>query len=228
MSKVLKEKSNQITRKYKSNIHEGIDIVGYKNSLDYIIAHSDGIVVGMQKNYKTNDAIGRSYGNFVKIKHSNGLYTLYAHLKYGSVCVDIGDKIKKGTVIGYMGNTGHSIGAHLHFEVRNNLDKKIDPTNFIDSDFQTNITKYNIGRYVVDVDILTVRKEPFIDKKDSNWLKFEELSKNAQEQIKKINQNTNIPNGLVKGVICDVNCVLQDWGKIASGWICLNFCKKIT
>lgn len=227
MSRVLKEKENYITQKYKPNIHEAIDLVGYNNSLDYIIAHSDGIVVGIQKNYKTNDAIGRSYGNFVKIKHNNGYYTLYAHLRYKSVCVDLGDKVKKGTVIGYMGNTGHSHGSHLHFEVRNVLDQKINPTNFIDSSLQNENKKYNIGRYIVNTEVLTVRREPYINKNDDNWLKFEELTKNAKEQIKKLNKNENVPNGLIKGVICDVSSVLNNWGKIPSGWICLDCCNII-
>ena len=39
--------------------------------------------------------------NYVKIKHTNGYYTLYAHMKYGSVAVQKGDKVSKGQVIGY-------------------------------------------------------------------------------------------------------------------------------
>ena len=134
MSRVFKNKDNQITQKYKKGTHNGIDLVGYKNALDYIIAHSDGEVVGVRSNYKTTDKTGNSYGNYVKIKHGNGYYTLYAHLKYGSVAVQKADKVSKGQVIGYMGATGHCTGAHLHFEVRNKNDTKIDPTPHIDSD----------------------------------------------------------------------------------------------
>ena len=138
MSRVFKNKDNQITQKYKKGTHNGIDLVGYKNALDYIIAHSDGEVVGVRSNYKTTDRTGSSYGNYVKIKHSNGYYTLYAHLKYGSVTVQKGDKVEKGQVVGYMGATGHCTGAHLHFEVRNENDKKIDPTSYIDADLPNN------------------------------------------------------------------------------------------
>ena len=53
------------------------------------------------------------------------MYTLYAHMKYGSVTVKVGDRVSRGQVIGYMGNTGYSFGAHLHFEVRNENDKYI-------------------------------------------------------------------------------------------------------
>lgn len=134
MSRVLKERYNQITYGYKNRVHDGIDVVGKGYTLDSIVAHSDGQVVAVRRDYRTSDRTGNSYGNYVKIKHDNGYYTLYAHLKYGSVCVSVGDKVSRGQVIGYMGATGHVTGAHLHFEVRNENDVRIDPTNYIDSD----------------------------------------------------------------------------------------------
>ena len=144
MSRVLQKYNNKISQKYKAGKHNGIDIIGdngkANNSgyLDYIIAHTEGEVVGVVSNYKTNNPGSRDYGNYVKIKHPNGYYTLYAHMKYGSVTVKKSDKIEKGQVIGYMGNTGNSYGAHLHFEVRDTNDTKIDPTNYIDADLSIN------------------------------------------------------------------------------------------
>lgn len=228
MSRLLKNKKNLITQIYKPGIHNGIDLVGDNYSLDYIIAHSAGTIVNIKTDYRTNDKNGNSYGNFVKIKHENGYYTLYAHLKYNSIPVKIGGKVKQGDVIGYMGNTGHSLGAHLHFEVRDKNDIKIDPTNFISSDFVVSSKQYNIGRHIVNTDVLRVRKEPFISKENNNWLKFEELTENAQKQIKEIIKNGNIPDGLVNGVICDVSEISGEWGKIPSGWICLKYCKKLS
>lgn len=134
MSRVLKERYNQITYGYKNRVHDGIDVVGKGYTLDSIVSHSDGQVVAVRRDYRTSDRTGNSYGNYVKIKHDNGYYTLYAHLKYGSVCVSVGDKVSRGQVIGYMGATGHVTGAHLHFEVRNENDVRIDPTNYIDLD----------------------------------------------------------------------------------------------
>ena len=144
MSRVLQKYNNKVSQKYKAGKHNGIDIIGdngkSNNSgyLDYIIAHTEGEVVGVVSTYKTNNPGSRDYGNYVKIKHPNGYYTLYAHMKYGSVTVKKGDKIEKGQVIGYMGNTGNSYGAHLHFEVRDTNDTKIDPTNYIDADLSIN------------------------------------------------------------------------------------------
>ncbi len=56
------------------------------------------------------------YGNYVVIKHSNGVQTLYAHMS--SLSVGVGDHVSQGAVIGAMGSTGKSTGTHLHFEVR--------------------------------------------------------------------------------------------------------------
>ena len=121
-SRVLKTGKNQITCPY-GNGHVGVDVVKYKGQTDYIIAHSDGEVVSVVKNYNKTDTKG----------HSGGYYTLYAHLKYGTVTVSVGSKVKKGQTIAYMGNTGYSKGAHLHFEVWKG-NKRINPTPYLDAD----------------------------------------------------------------------------------------------
>ena len=133
-SRVFKTKGNVVTQIYKKGVHNGIDLVGTGYTLDYIVAHSAGTVVAVRSNYKTTDSSGASYGNYVLIRHNNGYYTLYAHLKYGSVKVKTGDKVSKGQTIGYMGATGRATGAHLHFEVRNTSNVMIDPTPYINAD----------------------------------------------------------------------------------------------
>lgn len=134
MSRVLENAKNQITCKYNAITHKGIDLVKYNHETCNVIAHTEGKVVMIATGHK-NDKKAKgtaSYGNFVKIKHPDGYYTLYAHLK--SVKVKKGDNVKTGQVIGYMGNTGKSYGAHLHFEVRNTKDTRINPTPYIDAD----------------------------------------------------------------------------------------------
>lgn len=132
-SRILETGNNQITQAYKKGVHNGIDVIKYKGQCDNLIAHSAGTVVLVQTGHKNNKlATGMAaYGNCVKIDHGNGYYTMYAHM--ASVKVKNGDKVKKGQVLGYMGNTGRSFGAHIHFEVFNGS-TKIDPTPYIDGD----------------------------------------------------------------------------------------------
>ena len=56
-------------------------------------------------------------GNWVAIKHLNGEYSLYEHLKFKGVVVKVGGKVDRGQLIGYSGNTGYSSVPHLHFHV---------------------------------------------------------------------------------------------------------------
>ena len=95
--------------------HRGIDMAwnskqGGKNVPVY--AADDGVVYST----KDNDKSGKSWGNFVKIKHNDGTYTLYAHLRDG-IKVKTGQNVKQGDQVGNMGNTGKSNGNHLHYEV---------------------------------------------------------------------------------------------------------------
>ncbi|MDP4266671.1 MAG: M23 family metallopeptidase [Bacteroidota bacterium] len=71
------------------------------------------------------------YGNVIVVNHGYGYKTLYAHLS--RKVVNPGQKVKRGEIIGYVGNTGISTGPHLHYEViKNNV--KINPVNFFYND----------------------------------------------------------------------------------------------
>lgn len=133
MSRVLLNANNQITDAYGNN-HSGVDVVKKENLLAPIIAHSSGIVILTQTGQKNNKgSTGTlSYGNFVKIRHDNGYYTLYAHMN--AVYVKQGQRVSKGEQIGYMGDSGNAYGAHLHFEVRDQNNNRINPTYYLDND----------------------------------------------------------------------------------------------
>ncbi len=73
----------------------------------------------------------RGYGNTIIIDHGFGYKTLYAHLSKS--LVHPGTKVKRGDVIGLVGNTGMSMAPHLHYEVRKN-DEPINPINFYFND----------------------------------------------------------------------------------------------
>jgi murein DD-endopeptidase MepM/ murein hydrolase activator NlpD len=68
------------------------------------------------------------YGNYTCIDHGGGLATCYGH--QSSYAVSSGAQVSQGQVIGYVGNTGHSFGAHLHFEVRIN-GNPVDPLGYL-------------------------------------------------------------------------------------------------
>lgn len=112
------------------DFHNGIDLVPSPCNNNEILAFADGVVTSMQKT-------GRQYGTgcYVRIKHSNGLYTLYYHLKSGTVCVNVGDKVKKGQKLGIIGTTGKSTGIHLHFQIDKGSSKtSINPYDYLFKD----------------------------------------------------------------------------------------------
>ncbi len=84
-------------------MHKGIDMVGSSS----VMAADDGVV--------TFAGTMTGYGNAIIIDHRNGYQTLYGHLS--QIDVSNGTVVEKGQHIGVMGNTGHSFGTHLHFEV---------------------------------------------------------------------------------------------------------------
>lgn len=115
--------------------HWGIDITDFNgsyNTLGWVVAHSDGTVIEYRNNCTGFEY--NSYGNYVLLRHSNGMYTLYAHLAYNTVQVRNGQTVSKGQRLGYMGNTGTSYGGHLHWEVRQSNGYKIDPQPYLNTE----------------------------------------------------------------------------------------------
>jgi murein DD-endopeptidase MepM/ murein hydrolase activator NlpD len=91
------------------SVHEGIDISAPGGTP--IKAAASGTVILMQ-----SEAESGGYGNYTCVDHGGGLSTCYAHQsEFGT---SMGASVSQGDVIGYVGNTGHSFGDHLHFEVR--------------------------------------------------------------------------------------------------------------
>jgi murein DD-endopeptidase MepM/ murein hydrolase activator NlpD len=88
--------------------HEGLDIAN--NPGLPIKATGNGVV--------TFSGINGGYGNVVMIDHINDIQTRYGHLQ--NFIVKFGQRVKKGQIIGYLGNTGRSSGPHLHYEIRKN------------------------------------------------------------------------------------------------------------
>lgn len=98
--------------------HQGIDIANNPDTLIY--ATADGTV--------RHASWSRGYGQMVLIDHGYGLTTLFAHTS--KTLVKEGERVSRGQVIAYMGTTGRSTGAHLHYEVWKN-GRPVNPMAFL-------------------------------------------------------------------------------------------------
>lgn len=107
-------RTHPITGEYRN--HGGTDIGASYGSAIY--AADSGTVV------RSADGWNGGWGNYVMIDHGNGMQTLYAHMS--SRAVSVGQTVSRGQTIGYVGSTGMSTGAHLHFEMYIN-GSRIDP-----------------------------------------------------------------------------------------------------
>ncbi len=102
----------------KRRFHYGMDFSARKRTPIY--ATGNGVV-------KRADNRSSGYGKHIRIDHGFGYVSLYAHLsKYN---VRRGQRVRRGDIIGYVGNTGRSVGPHLHYEIFKDK-KKINPLNF--------------------------------------------------------------------------------------------------
>ena len=112
-----------------SGYHSGIDLVAKRENggtaVDYIMAHTGGVVEECGYN--------SSAGNFVRIRVSDSTVMSYCHFR-DKLTWKKGDTIKKGTILGYMGSTGNSTGAHLHWGVKVN-GTWVDPAPWLDADY---------------------------------------------------------------------------------------------
>jgi murein DD-endopeptidase MepM/ murein hydrolase activator NlpD len=96
-----------------STMHSGIDFT--PGAGVPIEAIADGVVVG-------SSVADGSWGTHVTIEHDiNGVIyrSSYAHMQAGSMGLSLGDTVERGQVVGLVGNTGQSFGAHLHFTIQN-------------------------------------------------------------------------------------------------------------
>lgn len=114
-------------------IHKGMDMAAHVGEPVYAIADGEVIYAG--------DGL-RGYGNVVILRHDRKISSLYAH--NSELKVKQGDQITKGTLIALLGNTGHSTGPHVHFEIRDG-DNAVNPRDVL--------PKSKLGR-LIDTDRL--------------------------------------------------------------------------
>ncbi|WP_245907005.1 peptidoglycan DD-metalloendopeptidase family protein [Reichenbachiella versicolor] len=99
--------------------HSGVDFAAPKGTNIY--ATADGIIVLLKSDFD-------KFGKHMQINHGNGVSTFYAHMD--GFEVQAGQKVKKGDIIGFVGNTGKSTAPHLHYEVIVN-GEKVNPVKYM-------------------------------------------------------------------------------------------------
>ncbi|MBR6578988.1 MAG: peptidoglycan DD-metalloendopeptidase family protein [Clostridia bacterium] len=113
----------------KKEHHSGTDLVAIAENggavSDYVVVFDSGEVIEAGYNSRS--------GYYCKIRHDETLVTLYCHFKKGTLRVKKGDKVENGDVLGFMGSTGRSTGAHLHFGI-SLFGEWVDPEKYFDKD----------------------------------------------------------------------------------------------
>ncbi|WP_396593867.1 M23 family metallopeptidase [Brevundimonas sp. R86498] len=110
-----------------ARMHKGVDIAAPQGTAVYAAAEGRIVRIGRQPD---------GYGNFVEMRHPNGMTTLYAHLS--RIDVASGDRLAGGQRVGLVGSTGYSTGPHLHFEVRRGGDQ-VNPARVVGETFQVEV-----------------------------------------------------------------------------------------
>jgi murein DD-endopeptidase MepM/ murein hydrolase activator NlpD len=105
-----------------AKMHTGLDFTADIGTEIY--ATGDGVIESIESKFS-------GYGNHVIINHGFGYESLYAHMS--RIAVTAGQRVRRGQIIGYVGNTGASTGPHLHYEVMKN-GEKVDPSFYFYND----------------------------------------------------------------------------------------------
>jgi hypothetical protein len=130
--RVINDSVNRITQGY-GNGHRGIDL-GWRTEEWQNEVHPNcaGTVYATLDNVSDGSEYGGGWGNYVLIRHDNGMFSRYAHLRTG-LRVKEGQRVDENTIIGIIGSSGRAYGRHLHFEVQMNSSSasRIDPTRYL-------------------------------------------------------------------------------------------------
>lgn len=240
---VIGAKDEFISSDYKTRnpdypTHNGIDLVSSSGKDLSIIAIADGKVVSAVDGISGYDEYN-TCGNFVKIKHADGKYTRYLHMLKDSVCVKVGNAVKKGAKLGMMGNTGYSFGKHLHFDVSDGT-AFTDPLQYLNGDKNFNVprgteftkgdkvmlnngAKFSDGTtpfdyvYTTVYTILNISNDKTevligIDNDPTGWVFVKDVTKITNTPTVKVGDTIKI-NGNIWGVVTAINSS----GKIIKG-----------
>lgn len=191
---------------WSSGWHNGVDIAAAEGSK--IKAAADGVVINTDGISK-----GDNFGNRVILKHDDGRASLYAHM-VAKPLVKVGDKVKRGQLIGYVGGSGnaqHSFGNHLHFTLIDRWDEK--PTIYYTGYLLDPIVEMGLGN--IEFSNL-VKKEVIFEngtiKKIDDLYEYYKAPKKATSTIT-VNKTTNSSTSVKKSNTQIAKEVIAgDWG----------------
>lgn len=211
--KVYLPSDNPITQGF-SSAHKGYDFSGL-NRPDAVRCAADGEVIERADAYTTSwintgTLTTRDYGNYIKVRHDDSTFSLYAHLQKGSSFVP-GTRVKAGQTIARIGNTGNSTGPHLHVEYRTikNINTSVEffaqleiPQNVFEFTDQTKIPLKQHGEVEIQalrgrLDDLKKAESKIIDLETTNNLQVELIT----DLRAKYHECLNKPSGASKTYI---------------------------
>lgn len=222
VNKVIESGNHWETDPFEEGVHNGEDLINRtpttKAKADWIVAIEKGKVV--------YTGYGSKSGYYVRVKHANGYYSEYKHLKKNTIVVQKNQMVAKGQRLGFMGESGNAQGVHLHLAVRPNLQTYIDPypyligeknfdNTFVPGEYETIKSKY-------------VRKTA---KVSTNKIKVKEIKKSQRDKLTstKLTSNARLKIGVrvnITGFAVDSKGYV--WGKIEDicsslkqCWICV-------
>lgn len=168
--------------------HKGVDIVRHVgcNTTATVTAIADGTVIGVRTTVTGVNHAAEVEGNYVAIDHGGGMVTKYFHLRYGSIPAAIrkGAKVKAGDTVGYMGNTGDSYGAHLHFQLEQD-GKPIDGAPYLKGEKVIGSAKPTLDADLAKLTAAKVITSPDYWKKTAPTVRYlPELLHNMAEALK--------------------------------------------
>ena len=121
---------NRLASGYGTRFHPILKVNKMHKGLDFAASTGTPIYATGDGSVKVSE-FNSGYGNMVVLKHGNGYESLYAHMSRAKV--RSGQNVKRGDVIGYVGSTGLSTGAHLHYEIHKN-GETVDPVMYFYND----------------------------------------------------------------------------------------------
>jgi murein DD-endopeptidase MepM/ murein hydrolase activator NlpD len=117
VSKNFLERIDRTSPAHVDNLRNAVDLIAPQSTP--VLAAADGVVtfVHDDSNIGGSDPLYWNFTNFITIKHSNGEYSRYDHLEYGSAKVRVDQQVRAGQEIARVGMTGYTYIPHLHFQV---------------------------------------------------------------------------------------------------------------